>query len=337
MEFDRSQFRQSTSDATQSGRPCGWLAKSAGLVVLGIAIMFSGCDGRDMHEAAVYAWGKRGIDDGQFQTPRAIAIGPDQLLYIVDKLGRIQVFDQEGNFLRGWRTPATDMGKPCGLTFSHDGLLMVADTHYFRILFYTPDGTLIPERTIGGVNGRGPGEFGFVTDVVQDSRGNYYISEYGDYDRIQKFSPNGEFLLEWGGHGEKPGEFLRPQSLAIDENDHLWVADAANHRIQVFDATGSEVKFVTSWGRHGVGAGEFRYPYAIWLAEGDAIYVLEHGNHRIQKLRRDGTSLGQFGRPGKGQGEFHQPWAFVIDQDQRVHLLDSYNHRVQRFPTSLIQ
>ena len=113
--------------------------------------------------------------------------------------------------------------------------------------------------------------FGFVTDVAQDSQGNYYVSEYGDYDRIQKFDSNGKFLLEWGGHGTNPGEFLRPQGLFIDESDHLWVADAGNHRIQVFDATGDAAKLVRQFGTQGDELGQLSYPYDLFLKGGSCV------------------------------------------------------------------
>ncbi len=279
----------------------------------------------------VFVWGGRGIDPGKFVKPRAMAISPANELFIVDKLGRIQAFDLQGNYLRGWQTPLIEQGKPCGLTFSNDGLLMVADTHYFRILFYTPAGKLIEERTIGGSNGRGPGEFGFVTDVVQDSQGNYYVSDYGDYDRIQKFSPEGKFLFDWGGHGSEPGQFLRPQSLAIDESDCLWIADSCNHRIQIFDATGDSPKFVRELGTPGAAPGELRYPYSLILNPDETFFVCEFGNHRVQKFDRDGNFLAMFGTAGRQSGQFHQPWAVVVDQQGQMHMLDTYNHRVQSF------
>ena len=78
-------------------------------------------------------------------------------------------------------------GKPTGLSFDRDGNLMVADTHYFQVLVYSPQGKLL--RKLGGKNGEKPGEFGFVTGTAQDSQGNLYVSEYGEYDRIQKLRP----------------------------------------------------------------------------------------------------------------------------------------------------
>jgi DNA-binding beta-propeller fold protein YncE len=275
-------------------------------------------------------WGRRGLTDGRFQKPRAMAIDTQDQLYIVDMTGRIQVFTADGQFLRAWQTPQSANGKPCGLSFDRSGNLMVADTHYFRVLFYTPKGHQLEDQTIGGVCGQKPGEFNFVTDCVQDSQGNYYVAEYGEYDRIQKFSPDRQFLLQWGGHGDQPGQFSRPQSLAIDEQDHVWVADACNHRLQIFDATGRRAQLLQTWGSHGDQPGQLSYPYGLLLDAQGYVYVTEYGNHRVQKFSRDGTSLGLWGTHGRRPGEFYQPWALVQDSQRRLHVLDSYNHRVQR-------
>lgn len=279
----------------------------------------------------VVVWGRRGLDDGRFMTPRAITVDDQDRLYIVDKTARIQVFDRDGNFIRSWRTPENKQGKPCGLSISQDGLLMVCDTHYFRVLFYTREGELIDERTIGGVNGRGPGEFGFLTDAVQDSKGNIYVSEYGDYDRIQKFTPEGEFVYQWGEHGEEPGQFQRPQGMAMDVNDHLWLADASNGRIQVFDVSGDQPKFLKTWGKPGSELGQLSYPYELILDGQGFIYICEFGNHRIQKFTLDGKSLGSWGSAGREIGQLHQPWSMCRDSLGAFHVVDSYNHRLQRF------
>jgi DNA-binding beta-propeller fold protein YncE len=275
-------------------------------------------------------WGRRGLSDGRLQKPRAMAVDRQDQLYIVDMTGRIQVFTADGDYLRSWRTPEIDNGKPSGLSFDRHGNLLVADTHYFRVLVYTPLGEPIPDETIGGTNGHAPGEFGFVTDAVQDSKGNYYVSEYGEYDRIQKFSPDRQFLFQWGGHGTEPGQFVRPQNLAVDDQDQIWVADACNHRIQVFNATGDQAQLVRIWGQQGTQIGQLSYPYDLVLDGRGHIYIAEFGNHRVQKFTLDGQSLGCWGKHGRRDGELHQPWALVQDSQGRIHVLDTYNHRVQR-------
>ncbi len=301
------------------------------VVVLALACTIIGCTEQALPPQQIQVLGGRGIGDGYFQKPRAIAIDKQDNIYIVDMTARIQVFNKEGEYVRSWTTPKYDEGKPCGLSISNDGLLMVADTHCFRILFYTPDGELVEERTIGGENGRGPGQFGFVTDCVQDSKDNYYVSEYGDFDRIQKFNPDGEFVTQWGGHGEEPTEFLRPQGILMDENDHLWIADASNHRIQVFDVSQESPKLIKTFGQQGDGPGQLRYPYDLFFAPDGNLFVCEFGNHRIQKFTLDGESLGMFGEPGRAIGQFHQPWAACQTSEGLIHVLDSYNHRVQSF------
>lgn len=280
--------------------------------------------------AEIQVWGRQGVDEGHFVKPRAITTGGGEC-FVVDMTSRIQVFGEDGVFRRQWRTPEARLGKPCGLGWSNDGLLMVADTHYFRVLFFKPDGALVPERTIEGTNGHGPGEFGFLTDVVQDGDGNYYVSEYGDFDRIQKFDPSGKFLAQIGSRGDLPGQFLRPQCLLIDERNRLWVADACNHRIQVFSLDGETPRLETVWGSSGQGEGELRYPYGMVFDTPQSVVICEFGNHRLQRFSREGTALSVWGGPGTEPGQFHQPWSLCLDSQARLVVLDSYNHRIQQF------
>lgn len=256
-------------------------------------------------------------------------------LYIVDITGRIQVFDSEGSFKRGWRTPIIKQGKPTGLGIGTDGTLLVADTHYFRMLCYTREGTLLNQRTIGGVHGDGPGQFHFVTDVAQDRRGHYFIGQYGQVDRIQEFDPEGTFLRSWGNQGSAAGEFSRPQALTIDQHGFLWVADACNHRIQVFDVGDSkEPRLVDVWGVAGSAPGQLQYPYGIDFDIDGTLLIAEFGNHRVQRFSRTGEALEAIGKAGSDAGQFQSPWALAIDSRRRLFVLDTMNHRVQRYQLS---
>ena len=273
-------------------------------------------------------WGQHGVTPGRIHKPRAMAIDSDDNLYLVDFTARVLVFDSKGNYLREWRTPESESGRPTGLTVDPvRNELMVADTHYFRVLFYTLEGELLEDRSLGGVSGRAPGEFAFVTDAVRDSKGDLYVSEYGDNDRIQKFTPEGEYLASWGAHGRKPGQFKRPQNLLIDAQDRLWVCDACNHRVQVFDSTG-ELLFY--WGAEGSDLGQLYYPYDLVMDQAGDLYLSEFGNHRVQKFSQQGEPLGIWGSQGSKPGELWDPWALVLDSQGHLHVLDTKNHRVQR-------
>ena len=69
-------------------------------------------------------WGRFGYSDGRFNKPRAIAIDAKDQLYIVDMTARIQVFDTDGNFVRKWQTPASENGRPTGLSIDRQGRIM---------------------------------------------------------------------------------------------------------------------------------------------------------------------------------------------------------------------
>lgn len=300
-----------------------WTGLLAGAAVCGAV---AGCDTSvPAPGAPELVWSERGLLNGQLQKPRAMAVNSDDEIYVVDFTARIQVFDRDGKFLRGWMTPDSSVGRPTGLSIDRDGRLLVANTHYYQVLIYSPEGELVD--SLGGTRGHGPGEFGLVTDAVQDSQGNYYVAEYGEYDRIQKFTRDGEFITQWGSHGFEPGQFRRPQNLAVDAEDNIWVVDACNHRVQVFDSAG---KLLRIWGEKGDAPGQLYYPYDLLLDSEGNVYISEFGNCRVQKFTPDGESLACWGREGRRPGELSRPWAIVMDTQDRIHVLDTENHRVQR-------
>jgi DNA-binding beta-propeller fold protein YncE len=285
----------------------------------------AGCDvtGLSTPEAV---WGIHGTRAGWLQKPRVAAFDADDQLYIADLTDRIQVFDRDGNFLRHWRMPALNVDGPSGLTVDRWGRVLVADTHFYRVMIYSREGDLLMQ--IGdGIQGTEPGRFGYPTDVVCDKAGNFYVAEYGENDRIQVFSPEGEWLRQWGGHGDEPGQFLKPRALAVDEDDHIYVADSCNHRIQVFDTEGKLLRY---WGEQGQSRGQMSYPYDIALGPNNTLYVVEYANHRVQKFTRDGRPLGTWGRPGREPGQLYNPWALAVDSQGAVSVIDTLNHRVQR-------
>ena len=312
------------------------VAGMGGAAAAGAALLNAGCVPSIDPENRLpdLVWGRRGLSDGRLMKPRAMTLSNNNEIYLVDITGRIQVFDTEGEYKRGWRTPFIKQGKPTGLGWSNDNLLLVADTHYFRVLFYTPEGERVETISIGGTNGDGPGEFHFVTDVVQDARGHYFVGQYGQIDLIQEFDPEGTFIKRWGKQGGAPEDFSRPQALLIDEAGFLWVADACNHRIKIYDVTGEKEVLVEMWGEPGRDVGQLMTPYGMDFDQDGTLVVAEFGNHRVQRFKPNGESLGCFGKAGHDPGQFYEPWALIMDSDRNLHVLDTKNHRLQRFPIS---
>ncbi len=284
----------------------------------------AGCGGPRAEPELV--WGRHGLRDGDLIKPRAAALDARGRLYVVDFSARIQVFDRDGNYLGPtWTTPDYRNGRPSGLSIDRDGNLLVSDSHYHCLRVYSPEGKEL--RRIGGEAGNGPGQFGYVSDAVQDDDGCYYVAEFGETSRITKLDVQGRFVKCWGEAGSEPGQFSRARALALGPDGNLYVADACNHRVQVFTRDGD---FVRCWGTPGQGPGQLSYPYDLAFGRGGALYVVEYGNHRVQKFTADGKSLGCWGGPGRQPGRLNNPWALAVDGRGRVHVIDSENHRVQR-------
>jgi streptogramin lyase len=270
-------------------------------------------------------WGKSGVMPGDLKRPRAAVIDHEDRLWIVDFTARIQAYDLDGNYLDiTFTTPDFRNGRPSGLGVANDGKFIVCDSHYHCLRFYDHAGA--EHATFGGTKGNGPGEFGYISDVVQDDEGFYYISEFGPNERITKLDAKGQFVTHWGEAGSDPGQFNRTRALAL-HNGQLYVADACNHRIQVFTRRGALVR---TFGTDGDKPGELKYPYDLAFNAAGELYVAERGNHRIQKFTTEGKSLGVWGSRGRQPGQFADPWALVVDRHGRVHVIDTENHRVQR-------
>jgi DNA-binding beta-propeller fold protein YncE len=279
----------------------------------------TGCSGSA--EKPELVWGRRGVQPGDLVRPRAIAIDRDDHVYLVDFTARVQGFDRDGKHLdHTWTTPDYRDGRPSGLSIDGDGNLLVSDSHYHCVRVYTPRGKLL--RTLG--EGLG---LGYVSDAVQDDDGNYYLSEFGEKQRITKLDGKGRLVKSWGEAGTGPGQFSRPRALALGPDGLLYVADACNHRIQVFERDGT---FARTWGEAGTEPGQLSYPYDLAFSPSGELYVVEYDNHRVQKFTTKGRSLGCWGGPGREPGKLHNPWALALDSRGRVHVVDTENHRVQR-------
>jgi DNA-binding beta-propeller fold protein YncE len=270
--------------------------------------------------------GGPGAVPGRFATPRSIAVDASGRFFVVDKTGRIQRFSPAGGYETGWATPETAKGRPTGIAVEPSGNVLVADTHYHRILRYTADGALLSQF---GSLGLGPGQFTYPTGLAVAADGTIYVSEFGGNedgkDRIQVFTPEGRQVREWGKYGPGPGEFRRPQGIAL-AGGRLYVADAANHRVQVFETDG---RFVREWG--GV-----TYPYGVSVDGDGHVLVAEYGRHRISKFAADGRLLGSAGGPGSGPGQLNTPWG-VLAAGPRVWVVDTSNHRLQDWPAARLE
>lgn len=89
------------------------------------------------------------------------------------------------------------------------------------------------------------------------------------------------FLTKWGSFGSEDGQFNFPAGVAVElSTGNVFVVDADNQRIQVFDSSGT---FITKWGSSGTGDGQFDAPFGVAVNPSTGnVFVTDAANHRIQ-------------------------------------------------------
>jgi outer membrane protein assembly factor BamB len=76
----------------------------------------------------------------------------------------------------------------------------------------------------------------------------------------------------WGGHGHGDGTFDGAHDIAVARDGRVYVADAGNHRIQVFDPSGA---FLRQIGSFGTRAGQFSAPTTVTFGSDGSLYVMD--------------------------------------------------------------
>ena len=120
-----------------------------------------------------------------------------------------------------------------------------------------------------------------------DAQGNIYVADYWGH-RIQKLSPSGQPLAQWGSYGQAPGQFDHPTAVAVDTDGNVYVAEYWAHRVQKLSPTGESLAV---WGSQGSDPGQLLWPRNLALDSAGNVYVADSGNNRIQKFSPSGQPL----------------------------------------------
>ena len=193
-----------------------------------------------------------------------------------------------------------------------------------------PDGDRInsavfSEVLVIGARGNGAGLFVKPRSVVVDRADNVYVCDMTG--RIQKFDPEGNYLLQWQMPEIERG---RPKGMALDHEGNIVVIEPHYSRINHFTPEG---ELVSQWGQHGRERGELSFPRSVAFAPDGSAFVSEFQIvERLQKfgLARESVRVEICGA-GNGPSEFNRAEGLSLDATGKLYVADSCNHRVQVF------
>ncbi len=181
------------------------------------------------------------------------------------------------------------------------------------------------------------------------------------------------FVTAWGVSGDGPAQLREPTGVAIS-GDTVFVSDAGNNRVQVFNRSGgflytiggdslhrpmhlethagrlyvpsyltdriliysSSGGYLDGVGRSGAAPGTFDAPAAVAVMREGRLAVVDFYNHRVQIIRPDGRAdlILGTGTAGSEPGQFSYPTDVAVLPDGGLVVADAYNHRIQAFDPS---
>lgn len=167
--------------------------------------------------------------------------------------------------------------------------------------------------------------------LAVDASGNIYVcsanfKSQANKNAVRIFNAD---LVNTGSLGIGEGEFAKPIDVAIDGNGRIYVVDAGNHKIKVFDAAGN-----FAFGAFGNAAGSLNKPMGIAIndAAGE-LYVTDRPAYtdangttvgaRIQVFDKNGAFKRSFGQFGTGIGQIQSPQGIAVDGAGSLYVADS--------------
>jgi sugar lactone lactonase YvrE len=196
-------------------------------------------------------------------------------------------------------------------------------------------------RTLGEVEAKDQNfAFYLPSDIAVDANGNLYVLDSGNH-RIQKFSPDGNYIATFGRQGQGPAEFFFPLSLEIDTKGYLYVSDPNNQRIVVLTPEGKDHKVIKVM--------DDSVSDIVWLssgrlAMGGRSWFLRFGDEKekaetlprlIKILGLDGEVVRKVGIQHDFKNfllnRFGNSVQFAVDSKEQVYLAFLFQNRVEKY------
>ena len=188
-----------------------------------------------------------------------------------------------------------------------------------------PLAVIVEKEITGIVKGQ---KLSYPMGVAVDIIGNVFITDT-DNNRLIKFSPQLEPILDIGGYGGMPGLFDRPSYLVVDRNLNLAISDEGNKRICRYNsdlvyADDLELKDDEDPLKYGDPSG------IAFLDYGEA-WVAERSYDRLSVFDNIGEFQQYIGEFGYSGGQLASPEKIYKDKKGDLIVCDAGNSRLVRY------
>lgn len=126
--------------------------------------------------------------------------------------------------------------------------------------------------------------------------------------------PPYSLILSWGGKGSEPGKFNDPTGIAVTPTE-VFVSDARNNRIQVFDKEGN---FLRAFGQEHLGR-----PMNLDIAN-NTLYVPDYFKDVVHVF----SLAGQYQKVVRTDPPLKSPGGIAVDKDGSLLVADTYGQRI---------
>jgi hypothetical protein len=238
-----------------------------------------------------------------------------QFLTALSGLKDIETQSSFNKFVAGEKADLK-LDKPYGVGV-YDGKIYVCDTNATVFVFDLKAKTFAPLK--GAV---GQGKLVQPINVSVDADGIKYVAD-PVRGQVVAFDRNDDYLTAYGA----PGDWRPVDAAAF--GDRLYVVDAGNHQIRIFDkAKGELIKAIGDKGEPGE---RLERPTNLAFDTEGSLYVTDAGRFQVLKFDRDGHFQATIGKPGDNLGHFARPKGISLDRDGRLYAVDASFNNVQIF------
>ena len=183
--------------------------------------------------------------------------------------------------------------------------------------------------------------------IAIDGRGNVFVADGGESNRIRVIVPSGRVETVAGSsEGFADGKlasasFNTPSGLAIDKKGNVIIADTSNNRIRRLAVDG-QVTTVAGDGEAGINDGpasaaRFDGPIGVAVDDRGNIYVADSYNDCIRRIAGDGSVSTLAGSPGQGfvdgsspVAKFDTPCGLAVDREGNLFVADTGNDAIRK-------